>query len=150
MLQASRPKCPSLHELLKVDRLPGSDKDQPSIVLNGCFRPKAEIHDRPLPEEGLTPTRIIPRDTWPYRHNSLMACYTDKNCKSSFYMDRPKHCSGDTSRHPNSLAAAPDRRGATGDCAAAGSLECAPHEWVSAEAPKEKYGDCVLDTTPVS
>ena len=43
MLQTSRPNCPSLNELLNIDRLPDSDKDRHSIVLNGCFRPKAAV-----------------------------------------------------------------------------------------------------------
>jgi|CXWL01.1.fsa_nt_gi hypothetical protein len=66
--------------------------------------PKAEVHDRPLPEGGLTPIRIRPGDKWSHRRNSLKRQRAWRILHEQYwrvirtgmvgsgsYADRPKH-----------------------------------------------------------
>lgn len=41
------------------------------LLADGSPRPKAEVHDLPLSEGGLTPIRIRIGDKWSHRRNSL-------------------------------------------------------------------------------
>ena len=72
----------------------------------------------PFVEKDVMPIRIRPRDKWANSHNSLKQqrrwrivdepswrVIRTGTGRSGSYADRPKHCSGDASRHPNGPAA---------------------------------------------
>lgn len=46
-------------------------KSDPETSSNDRFRPKVEVHERPLTEGGLTPIRIRISDKWSHRRNAL-------------------------------------------------------------------------------
>ncbi|MDH4085352.1 MAG: hypothetical protein OEU99_17630, partial [Nitrospira sp.] len=59
-----------LSELIGNVQLIGADDSSwPTAAV--AIRPKAEVHDRPLPEWGLTPIRRRTRIKWSHRRNSL-------------------------------------------------------------------------------